>query len=338
MLIVRPSTFSDLASIEKLANQNSAKISSLPQQRDKLSEQIDISIRSFAGDDSLAGVEQYLLVLEDSESGNVLGTAGIDRCAGNGHPFYNYRQDELIHSSHQLNVHNKVPVLYMSHELTGKTLFRSLTIDSKYRRTEYFELISRARLLLVGQFRALFDDEIIIEIQGVLDDDGACPFWDSVGRHFFDMDFATADYYSAIKSKTFIAELMPSHPIYVPLLSEAAQAVVGKPHLLAEPNCQLLHREGFRIGKYADIFDGGPTLIARVSDLNTVESLQTKHVKVSESTRGGVKYLISNGSVSNFRCVIGQLTDGIGDVIRISQTLAKELNVSENESITFAAL
>ncbi len=338
MLIVRPSTFSDLASIEKLANQNSAKISSLPQQRDKLSEQIDISTRSFAGDESLAGVEQYLLVLEDSESGDVLGTAGIDRCAGNGQPFYNYRQDELIHSSHQLNVHNKIPVLYMSHELTGKTLFRSLTIDSKYRGTEYFELISRARLLLVGQFQSLFEDEIIIEIQGALDDDGACPFWDSVGRHFFDMDFATADYYSAIKSKTFIAELMPTHPIYVPLLSDAAQASVGKPHPLAEPNCQLLHREGFRIGKYADIFDGGPTLVANVSNLNTVKSLQTKHVKVSETTLGGVKYLISNGSVSNFRCVVGQLTDGIGDIIRISQLLASELNISENDSITFAAL
>ncbi len=338
MLIVRPSTFSDLASIEKLANHNSAKISTLPQQRDKLSEKIDASIRSFAGDESLAGKEQFLMVLEDSESGAVLGTAGIDRCAGNGQPFYNYRQDELIHSSHQLHVNNHIPVLYMTHELTGKTLFCSLTIDSAYRDTEYFELLSRSRLLLIGLFRERFNDEIIIEIQGVSEEDGACPFWDSLGRHFFDMDFATADHYSGIKSKTFIAELMPSHPIYVPLLSEAAQAVVGKPDPLAEPNCQLLHREGFRVGKHVDIFDGGPTLEARVGDLNTVKSLQSKRVKVSETTRGGVKYLICNGSFSDFRCVIGQLTDGIGDVIRISQTLAKDLNVSENDSIAYAAL
>lgn len=338
MLIVRPSTFSDLASIEKLANHNSAKISTLPQQRDKLSEKIDASIRSFAGDESMGGKEQFLLVMENTETGEVLGTAGIDRCAGNGQPFYNYRQDELIHSSHQLHVNNHIPVLYMTHELTGKTLFCSLTIDSEYRNTDYFELLSRSRLLLIGLFKERFDQDIIIEIQGVSDEDGGYPFWDSLGRHFFDMDFATADYYSGIKSKTFIAELMPSHPIYVPLLTDAAQAAVGTPHSLAEKNCQLLHREGFRVGKHIDIFDGGPTLEAHVDHLNTVKSMQSKSVKISESTRGGVKYLICNGSFSDFRCVVGQLTDGIGDVIRINQALAKDLNVSENERITFAAL
>ncbi len=338
MLIVRPSTFSDLASIEKLANHNSAKISTLPQQRDKLSEKIDASIRSFAGDESLDGKEQFLLVLEDSETNAVLGTAGIDRCAGSGQPFYSYRQDELIHASHYLNINNHIPVLYMTHELTGKTLFCSLTIDADYRNTDNFELLSRSRLLLIGLFKERFDENIVIEIQGVSDDEGNYPFWDSLGRHFFDMDFATADYYSGIKSKTFIAELMPSHPIYVPLLSDAAQAVVGIPHPLAEQNCQLLHREGFRVSQYIDIFDGGPTLEARASQLNTVKSLQTKTARLSGSIHGGVKYLVSNGSFSNFRCVIGQLTDGIGDVIRINHTLATNLNISENDSITFAAL
>lgn len=338
MLIVRPSTFSDLASIEKLANHNSAKISTLPQQRDKLSEKIDASTRSFAGDESMDGKEQFLLVMENAETGEMLGTAGIDRCAGNGQPFYNYRRDELIHSSRQLDVNNRIPVLYLTHELTGKTLFCSLTIAPEYRETEYFELLSRSRLLFIGLFKERFDENIIIEIQGVSDDEGGCPFWDSLGRHFFDMDFATADCLSGIKSKTFIAELMPSHPIYVPLLSDEAQAAIATPHPLAEHNCQLLHREGFRVSNHIDIFDGGPTLGALVNDLNTVKRMQSKTVKVTESNGGGVKYIICNGAFSDFRCVVGQLTDGIGDVIRINQTLVKALNVSESERITFAAL
>ncbi|UZE97011.1 arginine/ornithine succinyltransferase subunit alpha [Alkalimarinus alittae] len=338
MLTVRPSTFSDLVSIEKLANHNSAKISTLPQQRDKLSAKIDASTRSFAGDESMGGIEQFLFILENTETGEVLGTAGIDRSAGNGQPFYNYRRDELIHSSRQLQVNNHIPILYMTHELTGKTLFCSLTIAPEYRGTEFFGLLSRARLLFIGLFKERFDEDIIIEIQGVSDETGDCPFWDSLGRHFFDMDFATADHYSGVKSKTFIAELMPSHPIYVPLLSDAAQAAIGKPHPLAEQNCQLLHREGFRVGNHIDIFDGGPTLGAHVNDLNTVKSMHTKTVKVTESNGGGVKYLICNGDFSDFKCVVGHLTDGIGDVIRINHTLAKVLDVSEKERVTFAPL
>lgn len=338
MLIVRPSTLLDLESIEKLANHNSAKISTLPQERDKLTEKVETSIRSFSGDESIAGKEQYLFILENTETGEVLGTAGIDRNAGNGQPFYNYRRDELIHSSRQLQVNNHIPVLYMTHELTGKTLFCSLTISPDYRNTDYFELLSRTRLLFMGLFKERFDEDVIVELQGVSTEDGGCPFWDSLGRHFFDMDFATADHHSGIKSKTFIAELMPSHPIYVPLLTEEAQASIAVPHAAAETNCQLLHREGFRVGNHIDIFDGGPTLSGLVNDLNTVKSMHSKSVKITTSNGGGVKYLVCNGHFSDFRCVIGQLTDGIGDVIRINRSLAEALKVSEKERITFAAL
>ncbi|MCA9135161.1 MAG: arginine N-succinyltransferase, partial [Planctomycetales bacterium] len=101
------------------------------------------------------------------------------------------------------------------------------------------------------------DREVIAELRGVIDDKGRSPFWDGLGRHFFQVDFPIADILSS-SDKQFIAELMPTHPIYVPLLPKAAQAVIGKVHPQTEPARKLLESEGFAFSKMIDIFDGGP--------------------------------------------------------------------------------
>ena len=56
---------------------------------------------------------------------------------------------------------------------------------------------------------------------------------------------------------------MPPHPIYVTLLSEAAQEAIAQPHDGAMETFRLLQREGYRVGQHIDIFDGGPVLEAR---------------------------------------------------------------------------
>ncbi|MBU6953496.1 MULTISPECIES: arginine/ornithine succinyltransferase subunit alpha [unclassified Hahella] len=337
MVIFRPSRFADLPGIEKLINESAAQVSTLPADRDKLGEKIDQSCRSFAGDESMAGKERYLFVLEDTESKEILGTSGIDACAGNGAPFYNYRLDELIHSSQQLGVFNKVPILYMTHELTGSPLLCSLTISPRYRKTEYFDLLSRSRFLFMGQHRERFQSRIIVEIQGKQGDSGDSPFWDSLGRHFFDMDFATADYYSGIKSKTFIAEMMPPHPIYVNLLTKDAQDAIAQPHSAARDNCQFLNREGFRMGRYIDIFDGGPTLEADLDNLTTVKSTKTKQVKLSDN-QTGLQYLMCNTLFEDFRATLANVTDGMGDLLRLKRSTAEAILVSEGDNVQFAPL
>jgi arginine N-succinyltransferase len=53
---------------------------------------------------------------------------------------------------------------------------------------------------------------------------------------------------------------------------------------------------------------------------------------------GGLKYLISNRSLSDFRCTIGTLVDGIGETIRIPEDVARALNVKEGDPIAYAPL
>ncbi|WP_020405662.1 arginine/ornithine succinyltransferase subunit alpha [Hahella ganghwensis] len=337
MIIVRPSRFADLPGIEKLVNESAARLSTLPSDRDKLGEKVDYSTRSFAGDDEVSGKERYLFVMEDTETREILGTSGMDASAGNGAPFYNYRLDELIHSSQQLDVYNEVDILYMTHELTGTTALCSLSISPRYRKTPYFDLLSRSRFMFMQLHHTRFVQRIIAEIQGMQDETGNSPFWESLGRHFFDMDFATADYYSGIKSKTFIAEMMPSHPVYVPLLSKEAQDAIAQPHSSAADNCQFLYREGFKLGRHIDIFDGGPTLEASRSDLNTVKSMKRKQVKLSEH-QVGLQYLMCNTRFNEFRATLANMTDGMGDVLRLKRATAESLQIAEGGDVAFAPL
>ena len=67
-------------------------------------------------------------------------------------------------------------------------------------------------------------------MRGVSDGNGHSPLWDALGAKFFDMEFSEADTLSGLGNKAFIAELMPKYPIYLPMLPDAARAVVGRVH------------------------------------------------------------------------------------------------------------
>lgn len=176
------------------------------------------------------------------------------------------------------------------------------------------ELLSRARMMFMACHREWFASRTVVEIQGIQHENGCVPFWDSLGRHFFNMDFETADQYSGRLSKTFIAELMPPNPVYVTLLSSEAQDALGQPHPLTRPNYQLLQREGFRPGCYVDIFDGGPVLEARTDSLKTIVSSQSRMLHGSHQNNGET-CLVSAGEGEYFRCLLTPAAESLtGDV------------------------
>ncbi len=336
-MLIRPCRAEDLAGIEAVVSENRSQLSTLPRDRAKLQERIEHSMRSFAQEPEQNGRAFFLFVMQDSTSGEIVGTSGINMNNDKSRPFYSYRLDELIHSSPKLNVHSAVPVLYLTHELTGHTVLSSLSIKEPLRNSEYFSLLSRSRLMFIRQFKKLFSTQLAVEIQGVQDDNGQSPFWDSLGRHFFDMDFATADYYSGVKSRTFIAEMMPQHPIYVPLLTPEAQKALGQADARAAATCALLYREGFKSSKHFDIFDGGPTLLGERDELLTIRQTQQKQMRRSDINMG-MRYMVANQSLAQFRCTLTQMTDGIGEVLRLNRAVADLLELDDGDDMTYVPL
>lgn len=338
MWLVRPALPEDLEQIREIARTQEPRLSStLPAQEDSLASKIEVSARSFAGQLAKDEPGRYLFVLEDRQQGRIRGLAGIDAHAGNGQPFYNYRRDALIHASHELGVSRRVEVLYPSHALTGQTLLCSFRIDPELRGSDAFELLARSRLLFIASHRDRFDDRMVVEIQGVQTETGEVPFWDSLGRHFFDMDFETADRYSAMLSKTFIAELMPPNPIYVTLLSQAARKAMSQPHELARDTMELLLREGFHTSCFIDIFDAGPVLEARTDSLKTIVTSQGRVLHAATEAQGE-PCLIAAGEGSKFRCTLTDLTENLKGEAMVPVRTWDTLGSSSGDEVRIAPL
>ncbi len=312
MLFARPARLADLDAIAHMARTAQPVLHSLPHDRDALEARIALSEDSFRADVDFPGEEFYLFVLEDSATGRLLGTSSIVAAAGYSEPFYAFRNDALIHASRELHVNRKIHALTMSHELTGRSRLAGFYIDPSLRGDAAAHLISRARMLYIAANRRRFTPEVFSLLLGVTDGNGVSPFWEAVGRKFFGRDFKDIEVASGGRSRTFIAEVMPTWPIYVPLLPEAAQRVLGEPDPSTLLAYEIHMEEGFEPDRYVDIFDAGPVLTANVDRTASVLGNATRAVReVSEMPRvvDAATYLVASNRAGEFRCVLAMLPD-----------------------------
>ncbi len=343
MLILRPARFSDLPGVEAIAAASAVGITSLPPDRDKLYEKIRASTQSFAAEVDVNGEEIYFFVLENVETGKIVGTSGIVASAGFHDRFYSYRNEIIVHASQELKVSNKIHALHLCHDLTGTSLLTSFYIDPKYHDTQWPQLLSRARLLFIAEHSHRFADRLAAENPGLCDDKGNAPFWNAVGKRFFGMEYPQAERLSGGRSKTFIAELMPQYPIYVPLLPADAQLAIGQLHPVAQLPFSMLLEEGFEADTYIDIFDGGPTVEARISTLRSIQ--ENRRLRASRSLPvnlgGGAEraagppqlpYIIATTSAEGFRATIANAAVDGGE-LQLSPAVANALEVAHGDPV-----
>lgn len=301
--LLRPCLAGDLPALERFAAASPVGITTLPFDRAFLADRLQRSLHSFATEDA-SGEEIYLFALEDVSSGAVVGISGIAARAGFSDRFYSFRNEFVVHSSKPLGVTTRIHTLHLCHDLTDVSLFISFHIDPAYVHTHAPQLLSRARLLFIAQHAERFAERIAAESAGVADDNGRCPFWDAVGRRFFGMDYPTVERLTGGRSKSFIADLMPASPIYVPLLPAEAQWAIGQLHPIAELPFSILLDEGFDADTYLDIFDGGPTVQERSAMLKSVGRSQLLRVSAGAGDEAAPWRLICNTDRQNFRALL----------------------------------
>ena len=230
MLVLRPVAQTDLPQLQQLARDSLVGVTSLPDDSERLREKITGSCTSFDSEAVSPGPENYLFVLEDLDSQRLVGCSEILAKAGFDEPFYSLRNRHFTSASRELNIEHGVPALSLCHDLNDHTLLRGFHIDAALVRTPFSELLSRARLLFIAAHAPRFAEAVITEIVGYSDEAGHSPFWDALGKHFFDLPYAEAERLCGLQSRTFLAELMPQYPIYVPMLPQAAQDCIGRIH------------------------------------------------------------------------------------------------------------
>jgi arginine N-succinyltransferase len=325
--LLRAAVPADIDAFERIAAASAIGIFTLPEDHAALADKLERSAAAFASADAASGEESYLFVVEDG-TGRVVGTSGITARAGFRDRFYSYRSEMVVHASAALAASNRIHTLHLCHDLTDYTLLTSFYVEPAHEHGLAPQLLSRARLLFIAEFAERFSDRIAAESPGLADDAGRCPFWDAVGRRFFDMDYPAVERLSGGRSKSFIAELLPQSPVYVPLLPEQAQWAIGQLHPVSELPFSILVDEGFDADTYVDIFDGGPTVDARVAMLKTVA--RSRRASVAEASCGSGWHLMANVERGDFRAVIARQPNG--------DTLARALRVAGTATLRIAAL
>jgi arginine N-succinyltransferase len=303
MLVVRAIKESDLDPLLALAALTGSGMTTLKPDHDALARRVDIACSSFA-ERIPPEMRDYVFVMEDSTAGTVVGVCAIKGSVGLDEPFYNYRIGTLVHSSTAVQVFSRMETLYLSNDLTGCAELCSLFLHPDYRSGSNGRLLSKSRFMFIAQFPHLFPEKVIAEMRGYLRADGRSPFWDSLGRHFFQMEFNRADDLTSLGKKSFIAELMPRHPLYVAYLPSEAQQAIGVVHVDTAPARRLLEQEGMHYEGYVDIFDAGPVLQARVSELRALrESILSPVADGVLTAASDSAMLIANTKMHDFRVI-----------------------------------
>jgi arginine N-succinyltransferase len=338
MLVIRPIRESDYSALYKIAQDSGIGFTSLPVNETLLKNKISEAQKAFSSTPISHGQQSYLFVMEDTETGEVVGTSGIEATVGLHDAFYHYHISKVVHASRELGVHNTVEILTFCNDYTGSSEICTLFLQESARKGLAGRLLSKFRLLFMAQHKHRFASTVIAEMRGVSDEKGKSPFWEWLETHFFSVDFPTADYLTGIGNKVFIAELMPKYPIYINLLSKEAQDSIGKVHEKTKPALRLLEQEGFRHRGYVDIFDAGPTVEADIENIATVRDSQEAKVQISPALDINVldSYFIINIKIEDFRACIGQLKPINENTVLLNQALADSLLLADGDTIRYA--
>lgn len=333
--VIRPIAAADLAGLRNLVGDAGSGLTTLPPDEAWLAKRIAASGAAFAGEAHKPD-ERYLFVLEDRGSDRIVGVCGIDAAVGLRQAWYSYRVGLAVHASQELGIFTQTPTLFLSNDHTGQSELCSLLLHPDSRRDGMGAFLSKSRFLFMAQHRARFATKVIAELRGVSDDEGRSPFWESLGRRFFSMDFSQADYLTGMGRKSFVAELMPKHPLYTSFLTPEAQAVIGQTHETTTPARRLLEQEGLRYEGHVDIFDAGPVLEIDIDDVDAIRASRL-HRAATGTPAGDVPWLVSNTGFADFRAVLVR-GGPRNDAFALPPATLTALGVAEGDTLRAVAL
>ncbi len=322
----------DLEPLYEMAKLTGGGFTNLPADRASLGAKLERAEASFSRPDDTLADEQFVLVLENAETGDVRGTCQLMTQVGQRWPFYSYRKTTLTQHSQELERTVRADLLSLVTDLEGSCEVGGLFLHPSERAGGLGLLLARSRYLFIKMHRARFADRILAELRGIIDERGGSPFWDGVAGRFFGMSFQEADYFNAINGNQFIADLMPKHPVYIAMLDDDARDVIGMPHPTGRAAMRMLENEGFRYDGYVDIFDGGPTMTARTDDVKSIRDARPAKI-ASNSLDIGERAIIATGTLGSFRAAFGMRDFRPDGSIEIDHRSARLLGVGEGDEV-----
>ncbi|WP_020594512.1 arginine N-succinyltransferase [Kiloniella laminariae] len=337
MLLIRPARQSDMGDLMGLSHAVGTGMTSMPANEGAWLEKLTRSEASFKSPANGPTGEIYFMVLEDTKTRKVVGTTAIYAGVGLKYPFYSYKVSTIVSASGELDTTRKMRILYLVNDYTGSTEIGSLYLSADYRQPGVGQFLSRCRYLTLADFPDRFGDTVIAEMRGWQDKEGRSPFWNHLGGKFFGIAFENADKISSVKGTQIISDLMPKYPIYIDLLPEEAQNVIGKPHDSSSPALRLLEKEGFSFKGYVDVFDGGPSVEVPVQNIKTLQASRIASFagveELAPADDQSNLYILSNGNIAAYRmCLQPARLDEEGQ-IHLTQETVEALRLNKGDKI-----
>ena len=335
MFIIRPIKESDLNELMNLLQDSGHGLTSLPKDEEIIAKKIKDSVLSFKYRTDRPKGETYLFVMEEVYTGKIVGISGIISKIGGFEPYYFYRLKTETMSSKMLGISKEVKSLHMEKTHAGPAEICSLFLTPAFRNSQNGRFLSLSRFLFMAENEEFFEEKVIAEMRGDVNDKGESPFWNAVGNKFMNIDFLQADYLT-LKSKSFIEELLPNYPILIDLLPPEAQAVVAEVHEQTKPARRILEQEGFNFNGLVGIFEPGPVLEADLKEIRAYRESQVVQVtEITEEQFDSQLYIISTtGQDKRFKATLGKIsvTDGKA---KISAVTATALKIRLGDSVRF---
>ncbi|KJK13125.1 arginine N-succinyltransferase [Burkholderiaceae bacterium 16] len=321
MIVLRSANARHLPALLSLAERVGPGMTTLKADPAALSKRIATAEASFKGELPPQQCD-YVFVLEDTATGQVCGVSALKAAVGLEDAFYSFRLGQLVHSCREIGVYSNKKTLFLSNDLTGCAELCTLFLDPACRSGTNGKLLSKGRLLFAASFIDLLPEVICAELRGFLRPDGTSPFWESLGKHFFKMDFSAADDKSGGGAKSFIAELMPRFPIYTDFLTDEAREVIGRAHAATEPARRMLEQEGLDYEGLVDIFDAGPVVQGHIKHLRITKDSVLAIARPASGTdpaAGTRPVLVGNTRRGDFRAIVSHAAPAFGSLALSSE-------------------
>ena len=328
MWTVRAVTIDDLDDLHRLVQLATRGLTSLQLDRARLLDRVEQSTFAFHRVGSSPHGEPFVLVMADTDSGELVGTSTVYAKTGGYQPMYAYRITASDHHSDQLGIRHHRERLDLQRIHDGPTEMGSLFLRQKCRGEGRGRWLSLARFAVISMLPHRFADRVIAQMRGRAKSDGTVPFWEAVAGRFIPTSFAAADATSTV-SKQFIEEMMPQYPIYLDLLPDEIRAGIGSVHDETLPALKLLKREGFEDTDLVDIFDAGPVISCETPQIQAVKRCRAVQIdKVVDKADESWEQMILASTAHGFTSVLSTV-DLDGDAITITAADAKQLQVEK---------
>ncbi len=353
MFLIRRTEPSDLDILFKLAR--TVHFINLPPDKDIIDAKIRRSVRCFeavsegteldsgVGDQSAAGGSPlFMFTLEDTETGNCLGTSmAVSRMGGPGHPNLSFKLEQRHFFSQDLQQGTTHIVATLFMDESGPSEIGGLILGPSFRGHPHKlgKQLSLIRFHFMGLHRERFSDRVLAEMMAPITSDGQNAFWDHLGRKFINLPYTQADVFCQF-SREFMTSLLPKDPLYLTLLPPEARRMVGQVGSDTVPARKMLEEIGFKYTGRIDPFDGGPHLEASTAEIPLVK--QTSRLKwagvcdAADAKSSGFVSLMHEGG--DFRAIYApvQLTDGGG--LKIPAEFASLLDPNQGQSLGFTPI